>query len=171
MPQIEPHPTPHRNLGHCSGCPVWFLDIRVMILRWRGLLHGRDRMWRSHFNHSGAYNIGADGSALRSRCQRWCFAVFGGTGFRAYQALQAESLGCDSLGWSAQRAAPGSVVRKIPPPCKGGTLQACADGGLTGLGYIFGGRSPGPALADSLQPRLSHRGPSALRESELSKTR
>ena len=95
-------------------------------------------MLRSHFNRSGAYIIGADGTVLGSRCQRWCFAVFGGTGFRAYPALQAESLGCDSLGWSAQRAAPGSVVRKIPPPCKGGTIQACADGGLTGLGYIFG---------------------------------
>ena len=35
------------------------------------------------------------------------FAVFGGIGFRASAVLQAEGLGCDSLGWSAQRTAPG----------------------------------------------------------------
>ena len=29
-------------------------------------------------------------------------------------------------------------MRKIPPPCKGGTSQASAGNSLTGLGYIVG---------------------------------
>jgi len=42
-------------------------------------------------------------------------AVFGGMEFSEPAVPRAESLGCDSLGWSAQRAAPGPLIRfRVP---------------------------------------------------------
>ena len=77
--------------------------------------------------------------------------------------LQAESLGCYSLRWSeSASAAPGMLAWRFPQPCKGVTSVAQPCHGLSGLlgcdETYLGLRS-----SDSLQPRLSQDGLSALR--------
>ena len=46
----------------------------------------------------------------------WFLAVFGGIERSEPAVLRAESLGCDSLGWSAQRAAPGPLTQRTCQP-------------------------------------------------------
>ena len=61
--------------------------------------------------------------ALSSEMENRHSAGFGGVERRAPIWLRAESLGYDSLGWSAQRAAPGQATWKSPQPCKGVTIR------------------------------------------------
>ncbi len=49
----------------------------------------------------------------------WFFAVFGGMRNGPSDVLQAESLECESLGWSAQRAAPGETTPHTLPALNG----------------------------------------------------
>ena len=70
---------------------------------------------------------------------------------------RAESPSCDSLGWSrAERRRHRGRFAHGLLPCKDGTRFCRA-----GLGYSSS-IGPGASLADSLHPRLSHRGLSAL---------
>ena len=72
---------------------------------------------------------------------------------------RAEGLKCDSSGWSAAQARvrwPTNVSR----PVRAGPHLGVA---LTGRGKLIGDSYLGLRSSDSLQPRLSHRGPSALR--------
>jgi hypothetical protein len=77
-----------------------------------------------------------------------------------------ESPSCESLGWSASRAAPGttSAQNHLRPEWAGHGAQPMAGFGvgLSGLERIQQPTYLGLRSSDSLQPRLSHCGPSAL---------
>src|SRR6266508_2378657 len=60
-------------------------------------------------------------------------ALFGGIEPSEPSLLRAESLGWESLGWRAQRAAPGPRTQCAPRPSKGVTTCAEPGGGLSGL--------------------------------------
>ena len=70
-------------------------------------------------NYSGRLRQAANlriANSARGRLEKWFLAVFEGMERREPVALRAESLGCDSLGWSAQRAAPGPPTYRTPSP-------------------------------------------------------
>ena len=72
---------------------------------------------------------------------------------------RAEGPSCYSLGWSAKRGAPGKLPKIISSP--EGAAHPMQSVTALQASQIFISGIPGPALADSLQPRLSYRGLSA----------
>ena len=75
----------------------------------------------------GSWNLSMNRVGRRSAVAGQYLLVFeqhrGGIGFRASGVLQAEGRGCDSLGWSAQRAAPGQWCGKFLRPVRAGRAR------------------------------------------------